>query len=125
LFAEACRGDKDFDADFKRLMRDPFPDNKLERLPAAHPVWQASGKFTVTDYNRFPLYGINQGCKTVVIYSPRPLAGYWEANLFDQPPQRGDGRMAFRLGANVVAYATGLEPLKPRLTQAELVSEEP
>src|SRR5947208_15565816 len=41
----------------------------------------------------FPLMGVQQGCKTVMIYSPVPLAGYWEANLFKDG---GKGQKAFR-----------------------------
>jgi hypothetical protein len=119
LFAEACCGDPNFDKGFRAAIKEIFPDDALEELPAEHPVYSASGKFVVSA-KEFPLYGILKGCKTVVIYSPKPLAGYWEADLFD----RGRGQKAFQLGANVIAYATGLEPPKPRLSEVELIADD-
>src|SRR5207302_704159 len=35
-------------------------------------------------------------------------------------PDSGQGQAAFRLGANIVAYATGREPPRPRLTQVAI-----
>src|SRR5262249_4269210 len=90
----------------------------LGPLPSNHPVWTASGKFK-SNWKEFPLEGIQQGCKTVVIYSPKALAGYWENN--DDTSEKG--KKAFQLAANVIAYATGLELPKPRLTEVEIVKE--
>ena len=45
----------------------------------------------------------------MLLYSPKPLAGYWEAD-----DQRGRGAAAFRVGASVLAYATRLVPPLPR-----------
>ncbi len=119
LLAEACCGDPTFDRQFRELMQEMFPDNELRRVPPDHPVWYASGKFVVKP-DEFPLWGIQQGCKWVVMYSPRPLAGYWEANLHNH----GRGQTAFQLGANIIAYATGLESPRPRLTEVTLVRED-
>lgn len=113
IFAEACCGRGNFDRDVRELMKRLFPDSELKPLPPEHPVWTA--KYAVPP-NAFKLEGIQQGCKTVVIYSPQPMAGYWEANQF----QDGRGQLAFRTAGNVIAYATGLEPPKPRLTEAEV-----
>ena len=75
IVAEACCGSPQFDVEFRRLVKELFPDNELIRLPDGHPIWTASGKFLV-DPAEFPLYGISQGCKTVLVYSPKPIAGY-------------------------------------------------
>jgi hypothetical protein len=88
-------------------------------LPPDHPVWSASGKFGVPP-GSWPLEGIQHGCKWVVIYSPKPLAGYWEDNLFE----KGRGKLAFQLGANIIAYATGLEAPRPRLTRVDIVGSD-
>jgi hypothetical protein len=101
VLAEACCGDKRFDREFRALMKRLFPKSPLRPLPATHPIWKA-GKFAVPP-RAFPLEGIEKDGRTVVIYSPAPLAGYWEAN----DHARGRGQLAFRLGANVVRYATG------------------
>src|SRR5262249_49526539 len=79
--------------------------------PPEHPIWRAHA---VVPPNEFKLEGIEMGCKTVVVYSPQPLAGWWEANLHD----KGRGQLAFRLAGNIIPYATGMEPPKPRPTAA-------
>jgi hypothetical protein len=120
IFAEACCGRSEFHQGFGELMTKLFPQQRLELLPPDHPVWTASGKFAVSP-KRFPLYGIQMGCKTVVIYSPKDLSCLWESNQYED---KGDAQMAFQLGANIIAYATGLEPPKPRLTKFEVVSQD-
>jgi hypothetical protein len=123
LLAENCCG-KDrhpgFDRDFRNLIKQILPDAELKPLEPEHPVWTASGKFAVSPRD-FPLWGVKQGCKTIVIYSPFPIAGYWEGNLYSDG---GRGQKAFRLGANIVAYATGLEAPRPRLSRVEIASED-
>lgn len=115
LLAEACCGQEPFDQGFRALMKELFPDNPLKPLSAEHPVWRSHAHIPP---DQFKLEGVELGCKTVVIYSPKPLAGWWEKNDF----AAGRGQLAFRLAGNVIAYATGMEPPKPRLTQTELVA---
>jgi Domain of unknown function (DUF4159) len=124
IFAEACcdadEKAKLFDRKFRDTMK-KITGSDLAELPSNHPVWTAS-KFKTPwkQYAReFPLEGIQQGCKTVVIYSPRPMAGYWENNDYEA----GSGQRAFRLAANIVAYATGMQLPRPRLTEVEIVKE--
>jgi hypothetical protein len=114
ILAEACCGRKEFDEGFRELMKELFPDNPLKLLPAEHPIWQAHA---IVPPSEFPLEGIEYGCKTVVVYSPRDLSCLWEANQY----QNGRGQLAFRLAGNIIAYATGLEPPKPRLTPPDVV----
>jgi hypothetical protein len=118
LFAEACCGQPGFDKGFKDLMARLFPDTPMKKLAADHPVYFASGKWGVSA-EKWPLWGMEMGCKTVVVYSPRGLSCWWEANQSD----RGKCQEAFRLGANVIAYATGMEPPRPRLTEVQVVNE--
>jgi hypothetical protein len=120
LFVEDCCRDDNFDADFRKLVRD-LTDEPLRLLPPEHPVWLASGKFAVPPGKPFELWGVQKGCKTVVVYSRSPLAGYWEANEFS----KGNGKLAFQLGANVIAYATGLEPPQPRGHKVNVVRDDP
>ncbi len=121
LFAEACCGDPLFDRDFRRLIDEIFKDEgvKLERLERDHPVWTASGKFAVPPDEPYPLWGVRQGCKWIVIYSPKPLGGYFEANH----TEKGNGKLAFQLGANIIAYATGLAPPPPRLSRINITRD--
>ena len=115
VFAEACCGRPEFDADFRAMCKEMFPDNPLTLLPDSHAVWLASGKFAVPP-GEFPLWGIQQGCKTILMYSPKAISGYWEGNA----TSIGRAATAFQLGANIIAYATGLEAPKPRLTEVEI-----
>ena len=115
VFAEACCGRPEFDADFRTMCKEMFPDNPLVLLPDSHAVWLASGKFAVPP-GEFPLWGIQQGCKTILMYSPKAISGYWEGNA----TSIGRAATAFQLGANIIAYATGLEAPKPRLTEVEI-----
>lgn len=120
IFAEACCDSGEFDKGFKDLVKDDalWPDNDLSPLDGKHPVW--SSNFLVKpDDKTYPLYGISRGCKTILIYSPNDMSCFWEKNL--QEDRTGRGHLAFRLGANIVAYATGKEPPKPRLTPVDVV----
>ena len=69
---------------------------------------------------------LERGCRTVVVFSPTPLAGFWEENRFVPKPNlpaRTPGERAFRLAGNVIAYATGLELPKPKLTRQTVVAD--
>ncbi len=116
VFAEACCGDKDFARGFRSLMKELFPENELKKVPPEHPVWRAFADVSPADFPE--LECLERGCKTVVIFSPTPLAGYWEEGRFMPEkgrPAKNEGERAFRLAGNVIAYATGLELPKPRL----------
>ena len=118
LFAEACCGRKEFDGGFRELMHELFPDNELKRLPPEHPIWRAHA---LVPPDSFPLEGIDYGCKTVVVYCPQDLSCFWESNL----RETGRGQLAFRMGGNIIAYATGLEPPPARLSAVEVVADDP
>ncbi len=104
VFAEACCHDERFDAKFRALMKEMYPDTELKPLDDSHPIYSASGR--KSNASDFPLWGIERGCKTIVVYSPNAISGYWEAN--DTTSEKG--KKAFLLADNVIAYATGLEP---------------
>ena len=118
ILAEACCGRPEFDRGFRDLMSRLFPDTPLKPLPAEHPIWHSH--FFVKPADPFRLEGIERGCKTVVVYSPQDLSCLWESNQLNDPRVQS----AFRLGANLVAYATGMELPKPRLTPPEIVRDE-
>jgi hypothetical protein len=116
ILAEACCGREMFRRQFEKLLEDILPGSELQLLPNDHPIWTASGKFLLPPHQPFPLYGVQHGCKWVAIFSPKPMAYYWEANDTQSP----EGRAAFQLAANIVAYASGLEPPRPRLTEVSI-----
>jgi len=99
-------------------MHDLFPD-QLKRLPNNHPIWTA--KFTLDPVkDKLELWGVEMGCRTVVVYSPKDLSCAWESNDHD-----GRAQKAFQLGANIIAYATGLELPQDRGTRIEIIKDDP
>jgi hypothetical protein len=122
VFAERCCGPQrysaGFDKDFRVLMHELYPDAELKPLDPLHPIFTASGKY-VSSPADFPLEGVQQGCKTLVVYCPNAISGYWEAN----DVKSDKGRKAFEMAANVIAYATGLEPPRQKLDSVEIVEE--
>jgi hypothetical protein len=110
ILAEACCGSPAFDQGFKELVEEMWPGYELTPLEGTHPVWTSF--FPVPPGEPYKLMGLSMGCKTVLIYSPQDLSCQWESNR----PDTGRGQIAFRLGANIIAYATGREPPRPRLT---------
>jgi hypothetical protein len=116
ILAEACCGSPAFDKGFKELALELWPDNELVEMPGDHPVWKSH--FLVKPGDPYKLWHMSLGCKTVLIYSPQDLSCRWESN--DQ--RDGKTLAAFQLGSNIVAYATGREPPRPRLTEVEVAS---
>ena len=106
IFAEACCGSREFDRGFKRLMKEVFPEEEyqLRPLPPDHPVWRAKHLLSPEIH---PLWGIEHGCRTVVIYSPQDLSCYW--NQSEHSPANPAVVKAIRVGQNVIDYATGRE----------------
>lgn len=118
LLAEACCNSPQFDRGFKTLVAELWPDNELTELDGDHPVWRSF--YTVPPGKPFKLYGLSSGCKTVLIYSPQDLSCHWEGNN----TKDGNSVLAFKLGVNIIAYATGREPPRPRLTQVQVVRDQ-
>ncbi len=112
ILAEACCSRREFADGFRALARDLWPDRKLEPLADGHPIWTAFARVDPTDA-KFPykLEGLDFGCKTPVILSPQDLSCYWQSNNHKgEGPVGARAKLAFRLGGNIIAYATGLEP---------------
>lgn len=118
LFAEACCGDPEFAKSFESLLARIFPGGQLKKLPPEHAIWTMFPGVSPAD---FPdLMYLDRGCRTVAVFSPSPLAGYWEERRYMPKEARNPknrGEKAFCLARNVIAYATGLELPKPKLTK--------
>jgi hypothetical protein len=126
LFAEGYCGGAGFDKGFEQLMRlvFPEPEYKLQLLEPEHPVWYAEEKVDPRQVR--PLYGIDFGCRTSVVYAPiappeRPresLSCLWELSRPGReekysPVVRAKVDAAMSIGLNVLLYATNQE-LKPK-----------
>ncbi len=119
LFAEANCGSLRFDAGFRDLMRIvlPEPEYRLRLLEAEHPIWYAEEK--VDPQQLRPMWGIEFGCRTSVVYAPpepdRPsLSCLWELSRAGRGTKYSAAVQAqvdagLSLGINVLAYATNRE----------------
>ena len=122
LLAEGYCGGTGFDRGFRRLVELAFsePEYRLRLLEPEHPIWYAEEK--VNPGRLRPLWGVDFGCRTSVVYAPadppgapRPsLSCLWDLSR----PGRGTkyNRVvqdqidaAIALGANILAYATSRE----------------
>lgn len=118
VVAEACCGDPEFARSYRALMKELFPGNDLQRVPATHAIWTAHAPVNPNDFR--DLECMEKGCRTVMVFSPQPLAGYWEEHRFMPEvgkPAKNRGEHAFRLAGNIIAYATGLELPRPKLSR--------
>lgn len=114
IFAEACCGGAEFDKGFRALMRKVFPEPeyRLRLLPPSHPIWGAEEPVD-PKYAR-PLWGIEHGCRTSVVYCPQDLSCYWELARMGQEEKlpkaiREEVQATESIGINVLAYATNRE----------------
>ena len=122
LFAEAYSVDEGFDAGFRELMDQVFPEPeyRLKLLPPEHPIWRTE-ELVAPDQVR-PLWGIDFGCRTSVVYCPpdksaagRPsLSCLWELSragrgLKRTPAVEAQIKAGLSTGINILAYATNRE----------------
>jgi hypothetical protein len=122
LLAEANCGSAAFDAGFRELIQQVFPEPeyKLQLLEPEHPIWYAEEKVPPDQLR--PLWGVESGCRTSVIYvppdppgDPRPsLSCLWELSRPGRahkyaPAVQAQIDAALSLGINVLAYATNRE----------------
>lgn len=115
LFAEACCGSEEFAVEFKLLMRELFPENQMTPMGPEHPLWRSF--FQVSPADIPGVECLERGCKTVVVLSTKPLAGFWEENRFmvsKGTPATNRGQRAYQFAGNVIAYATGMQPPEQR-----------
>jgi len=135
ILAEACCGSPEFARGFRKLMEDEDvfgKDSVMEPLSPTHAIWSSHTLVPASVFQgdqvaaEQKIQAIERGCKTVVVFSPQPLAGYWEESRF--MPKVGEivgdkdrGKLAYRLAGNIIAYATGFEPPKPRLDKPKVL----
>ena len=113
IFAvDNCNG-AGFDEGIKNLVSRIYPgDAQLKRLPPEHPIYRS--EFPL-DPEGTELLGVDFGCRTSFVYSPRDHSCLWDKWSLQPVPNRTAAfnllvLHAMKVGANVVAYATGREP---------------
>ncbi|MGP0067778.1 MAG: DUF4159 domain-containing protein, partial [Isosphaeraceae bacterium] len=116
LLADACCGSKQFDKGFRLLMSEIFPEEEFQLRPLSpeHPVWRAKHLLSPEVH---PLWGIEHGCRTVLIYSPTDLSCYW--NQSEHNPVNTAVIRSIKVGQNVIDYATGREMPADKLVVRE------
>ena len=122
LLAEAYCGGEGFDRGFRELMTKVFPEReyRLQLLPPEHPIWRA--EMRVDPAHVRPMWGIEFGCRTSVVYCPPDVSGnlrpslscLWELSRRRRgqefsPPVQGAVDAGLATGINVLAYATNRE----------------
>lgn len=105
LFVEACCGREAFQKGFEQFCAETFPEYPLHELDPGHPVYHAHH-----DLPPSGLRGIDMGCRTSIIYSPRDLSCLWEQAKIPLLSEQ-----AFQLGTNICAFAVGRQGLRDRL----------
>jgi len=117
IFAESCCARVEFDKGFHALMKEIFPEAEygLHPLSEEHAVWRSRH---ILKPDIHPLWGIEHGCRTVVIYSPEDLSCFW--NQSETNPSNTTVIKSLRVGQNVVDYATGRELPADKLTVREV-----
>ncbi|KKK95727.1 hypothetical protein LCGC14_2669890, partial [marine sediment metagenome] len=111
LLFEACCGKKEFIDGFRRFAREAWPDRPFRPLQKDHSIYSCVFPVEQT----YALEGIDIGCRTGVFFSPRALSCLWELRTIPKY-----SKLAFQLGTNLTAYATGGDRLRDRLDVVEL-----
>lgn len=107
LLVEAADGDPAFDRAFRTLVKERFPEEQLVGLPKDHPIYTAY--FDIPADERPDLEAVMGPCWISVLYAPQGLSCEWDVADFDH--------VNFKLGANIVAYVTGLTKLEGKLAE--------
>ena len=122
IFASPTCNSTKFEAGFRAITQKLMPpgEGELKRLTQDHPVFQSE---YLIQAESAPIYGVDFGCRTSIMYSPEDLGCLWDYWCRVDPPNRNvklKTRIirATQIGVNVLAYATGREPpSKPDVPQ--------
>ena len=80
----------EFDAGFRQLIKEIFPERGVPAPALAAGAPGLAGPMDLLDPEQHPLWGIEHGCRTVAIYSPKDLSCYW--NQTGALPEEPGGR---------------------------------
>lgn len=115
LASPACQS-AEFEDSLRALLLELLPpgEGELKLLTADHPVFRSE---YLLQADGVPLYGVDVGCRTAVIFSPEDLGCLWSYWQRHDPPRRNPQLKikvlrAMQIGVNIAAYATGREPPK-------------
>jgi hypothetical protein len=114
IFSVACCSQRHtgFDTSVRKLYGEIFPERELRPIADEHAIYSAY--YNVKSRGE-ALSGIDFGCRTAVIHSTERVSCAWQGERVAH-----DDTFA-KLGVNVCAYATGMEPLMDKLDEVKLV----
>ncbi|MBI1348686.1 DUF4159 domain-containing protein [bacterium] len=107
LFAVAACHSSEFEEGFRRLLIQLLPpgEGTLSPLASEHPIYRSQYQLSPRD---FELYGTDMGCRTPIVFCRDDLGCLWtQGSNSSATHLTTDSELAFQLGANVLAYATG------------------
>jgi hypothetical protein len=114
IFATPTCTSAKFEPGFRALVQQLMPPGEgiLQRLTQDHPVFRSEHPLNAEST---PLFGVDYGCRTSIMYSPEDLGCLWDYWSRVEPPNRNVNLRAriiraTQIGVNVMAYATGREP---------------
>lgn len=103
-----------FEQSIKSLVQKMYPEDGVSLMPLSdgHLVWRSE---YLVKPEEFDLLGAEVGCRTSLIFSRTDLSCLWDKRQIPEPKTRSQKlkdrvEQGFRLGVNIVAYATGREP---------------
>jgi len=116
LLAGDCCGEKGFDDGFRRMIKQMFPNDNLEKIPAADSIWKmpfdclanpakgtkAYSKAFNTEWA--PLYGLKREGRWVVVYSPTDFCCCFDHEM-DQEIPAYEMESSIRLLSDIMTYA--------------------
>ncbi|MBS3762650.1 MAG: DUF4159 domain-containing protein [Planctomycetes bacterium] len=102
-------GDRRFDQSFRKFVTEHLPGERFQKLASNHPVYTYHYKLPADQ--RPPLEAVRGPCSMSVLYIPGGVTCSWDLGRTSSPD--------FKLGINILAYATGMKKLKGKMSQWE------
>ncbi|MFZ5831322.1 MAG: DUF4159 domain-containing protein [Planctomycetota bacterium] len=131
IIGDACCGWNDFTESFRKEMELIFPGRPLRKMLPEEPIYSSYYKLGNLSYKRGEgeefteepcLEGIDFGCRTGVIFSPRDLTCGWDGHEHPRGTRVSidDAR---RVGANLITYVLGSFQLGRFLSSSKVYFE--
>ena len=127
IIFDTCCGREEFANSVRSELALIFPEAKLEPLAADHPLFHcyydvetvrltpAAGGGVVPP----PLYGIEIGCRTAVVFSPYDMSCGWDMHRHSDA-KAIEAEDALKLGANLIAYSTATKAMGVSLSESRV-----
>jgi len=127
IIFDTCCGREAFANSVRKELALIFPETKLRLLSADHPIFHC---YYDIDQVRLsagagggkvppPLYGINIGCRTAVVFSPYDMSCGWDMHRHaDAKAIKAED--ALKLGANLIAYSTATKAMGVSLSESRI-----